>query len=458
MIQNWLELLQPLTSRIEGPAARRLVKGVSWSVAGGVISSASTLVASVFVARLLGPAEYGALGIIQSTLATFIVFAGPALGLTATKYIAELRESDPERAARILRLNNTVAFLLGGVLALVVFVAAPYLASKTLAAPYLVIPLQMAAPALFLTSINSAQIGTLAGFEAFGRIAKINLLRGIVIFPVMWYLTMHYGLGGAVVSLSIVAAIGCLASSWSLRRETRRAKFPFSNQGYWSEARLLITFSLPAMLSALMYLAPSWLANVILVREPNGYVEMGVFNAANQWRSAILFLPSVVTPTFLSILANLAGTGRMAQYRKVFLASVVGITLVALAPASVIAIASGQIMGAYGTGFSHGALVLVLIAIATALAAPCMAILQSITSIGNLWSSVVMIGVWGAIFLVSVLFFKRLGAEGLAIAYMIAYAVQLILFASYTYFVLKPAMSKVPTAHREVGVSFDLPT
>ena len=421
----------------------RLLKGVSWSVVGGVISSGATLAASILVARLLGPAEFGSFGIIQSTLTAFAVFAGPSLGLTATKHIAELRHSNPARAAQILHLNNTVGVLLSGIMALVVFFTAPFMASEILAAPHLLVPLRLAAAALFLISVNSAQIGALTGFEAFSGIAEINLMKGIATLILMWLLTFHYGLLGAVISLSIVAAIGCLVSSWYLRREIRNANFPSSNPGYWSEARLLITFSLPAMLTSIMFIVPAWLGNVILVQEPDGYVEMGIFNAANQWRSAILFLPSVMTPTFLSVLANLAGNGLMRKYRKVFFVSIASITLISLAPAGLITLASTQIMQVYGTGFSNGASALALIAIATALAAPCMAILQSITSIGNLWHSVVMTGIWGGTFLVSALLLKHLGAEGLALAYAIAYGVQLFLFVGYTYLVLMPVMSKV---------------
>src|SRR5512142_583928 len=73
---------------------KRLATGVGWTATGSVVASAATLLVSVAVARLLGPAQYGEFGALQSTLGTLGLFVAPSLGLTATKYLAELRASD----------------------------------------------------------------------------------------------------------------------------------------------------------------------------------------------------------------------------------------------------------------------------------------------------------------------------------------------------------------------------
>ena len=62
------------------------------------------LIASMVVARILGKNEFGELGMIQSTVGMLGVFAGFGLGLTATKHVAELKHSNPERTGRILSL------------------------------------------------------------------------------------------------------------------------------------------------------------------------------------------------------------------------------------------------------------------------------------------------------------------------------------------------------------------
>ncbi len=54
---------------------------------------------------MLGKEEFGKLGIVQSTVGMFQVFAGFGLGLTATKYVAEFRDSDPAKTGRIIGLS-----------------------------------------------------------------------------------------------------------------------------------------------------------------------------------------------------------------------------------------------------------------------------------------------------------------------------------------------------------------
>ena len=51
---------------------------------------------------------------IQSTVGMFGVFAGFGLGLTATKHVAEFRQSDPERDGLIIGLSALIAIGTGG--------------------------------------------------------------------------------------------------------------------------------------------------------------------------------------------------------------------------------------------------------------------------------------------------------------------------------------------------------
>ena len=91
----------------------RLAKGVFWSMTGTVISQGMMLVASVLVARMLGKTGYGELGMVRSTVSMFGIFAGFGLGLTATKYVAEFRQTDPDKTGRIIGLSRLFAIATG---------------------------------------------------------------------------------------------------------------------------------------------------------------------------------------------------------------------------------------------------------------------------------------------------------------------------------------------------------
>ena len=186
---------RPVLARIEAsPLAYRLARGAFWSLSGALIARGLGLLASVLVARVLGKEGYGELGIVQSTLGMFGTLAGFGLGMTATKFIAQYRTTDPARAGRIRALSSAFAWVSSSATAAVLFVLAPWLADRTLAAPQLTGLLQAGSLFLLLTAVNGAQMGALSGFESFKMVAKISLLSGLANFPLM-------GLIGILVSL-----------------------------------------------------------------------------------------------------------------------------------------------------------------------------------------------------------------------------------------------------------------
>ena len=126
----------------------RLARGAFWSMTGTVVAQGMGAVSAIAVARILKTSGYGELGIVQSTLSMFGIFAGLSLGYTSNKHTAEFRESDPDRAGRIIGLATLVALVSSLIVMLLVMVMADYLATTTLKAPHLGRYIRIAAPIL----------------------------------------------------------------------------------------------------------------------------------------------------------------------------------------------------------------------------------------------------------------------------------------------------------------------
>ena len=157
----------------------RLAHGAFWSMTGAGVSQAMMLLSSIVVARILGRQQFGEFGIINNTIGMFGIFAGFGLGMTATKYVAEFRGKDPARAGRIIALSSLVAMGTGALVAAVLLLIAPWLASETLSAPQLTGLLRLSAGFLFFSALGGAQTGALAGFEAFRTIARLNIMTNL---------------------------------------------------------------------------------------------------------------------------------------------------------------------------------------------------------------------------------------------------------------------------------------
>ena len=298
-------ILASTLARIEASEiGYRLAKGAFWSIAGSVISRGLMLVATIFVARMLGKTGYGELGMIQSTVGMFGIFAGFGLGLTATKHVAEFRQNDPARAGRIIGLSGLVALVTGGLMALCLFIFAPWLAVHTINAQHLTGVLRIGALILFINALNGAQTGALSGFEAFKTIAYVNLFIGLVSFPMLVCGAYFGGLNGAVWALVINLCFNWLFNHLALRKEGRRYNVPFTLRKCSRELPILWRFSLPAVLSGAMVGPVTWACNAMLVNQPGGYGEMGIFTAVLVFQSMLLFVSGMLNAPLMSMVSN----------------------------------------------------------------------------------------------------------------------------------------------------------
>jgi O-antigen/teichoic acid export membrane protein len=416
----------------------RFARGAFWSLAGTGVCQGLTLLALMITARILGREVFGKLGIIQSTVAMLGTLAGTAMGLTATKFVAHYRDAEPERTGRVIGLNTMVSVGAGGIMAGILYMFAGDLAGGTLKSPEMAGPLRTAALLLFFHAWNAAQQGVLAGFEAFGTIALVNSARGLVTVLGTVWATIHWQLSGAVWGLTVAAALACGSSALAIRLETRRQGLCIRWLSAWSERRVLWCFSLPAVLGGAMVAPINWLVCVFLAHQPHGYAELGIFNAANQWRLGLAFIPNVLTQSALPILANLFSRGDRRPYKKAIILNVILSTCISVAIAVPLLVGAKLVMRSYGRGFESGTLTLVLMLLAGVLNTVCSVVGGVIASSGRMWFSLLLNLLWAlALLLTAALFVPLHGAAGLGAAYLLSYVLHSAWQSVYLVFALK---------------------
>lgn len=402
----------------------RFARGASWSLVAMGVAQGLAVIASIVAARLLGKVAFGEFGMVTGTVGAFGMLAGLGLGLTATKYVAERRASDPVRAGQILGLMTRVAAVSGGAVSLMLFALAPWLAAHTLNAPHLVDELRIGCILLFLNALDGMQTGALAGLEAFKATARINLVRGLLSFPVLIAGVWFYGLTGAVIATVLVGAVGWWLSQVTLRRECMRAGVPISYQGTRRDLPVLWRFSLPAFLSAVMVAPVMWLANAFLANQPGGYGELGLFNAANQWRTALMLMPSVLLRVALPLMASSVHPQRSADFGKTLILTQ-SLTVAIVVPAgTLLMFLSEPLMGLYGSEFVNGTTVLIGVLCSIMISSIGSAAGAAIEARGKMWRGLALNLSWGAV-LIAVVWFSAgtYGARSLAFGSALAYLV-----------------------------------
>lgn len=427
----------------------RFARGVAWLFMGTVSARGAALVASVIVARELGLNRFGKFGMLQSTVITFQTFAAFGLGETATKYLAELRGKDPVRAGRIAGLSSATATVAGLVVALLLFLLAPSIARHALQAPDLAPALRISAPILLFAALTGAQSGALAGLEAFRASARASAIAGISTLPFLVGGAYLGGLEGAVWGLVLIAVVNWGVNKLVLDAELRRARIRLVLRDCWREIGVLVSFSLPAVLGGVLVVPVHWLCATLLVRGPNGFAEMGVFNAANQWYQALLFIPTLVSQAALPILANRFGSGAAHEAMDTLRLAIKANLLVSSSLALILALCSPLIMSTYGAGFRAGWPTLTIVALTSILLAVSVPVGQFIAATGRMWIGFAMNAGWAIAYIGFSAALVRYGAEGLAGARFFAYCLHAIWTFAYAAslrrsFASIPAITEIP--------------
>jgi len=427
-------LPRPLWQRIESSAlGYRLARGTFWSATGAVSSRFFTLVSSVIVAHLLGRETFGKLGVIHGTVGMFAMLSSLGMGMTAAKYVAEFRKTDPARAGRIIGLSAMMAWATGTFFMLVLVVVAPWLATHTLAAPNLITPLRIGSGMLLLGAVIGAQSGALSGFEAFKETSHIAFITGAISLVSSVLGAWEFGLTGAVLALVLTQAMGALLYYLALRKKSRESSVPIRFSGAFAEARIIWRFSIPAVMGGAMVTPAFWACSAIIANTPHGYSELGLFNAANQWRVAILMFPTMLAGVALPMLSSLRAEADAKGYRNLLLTNVKISAGTSAAVAIVISCLSLFIMRTYGKSFASGYPVLIVLCGVAVIMATLDVVGQSIASEGRMWFGFALNAIWAMVLITSTWTLRNSGALGLALANLIAYGIHTLTSCGYVW-------------------------
>ena len=415
---------------------RRMFHGAFWSFSGTAMGKLCLLVASILCAHLLKQEVFGQLGMIRSTLNIFIVFGASGIGVTATKLISTYRTNDIPRLLRMTRLTFRLAWVMALVLMVFCFVLARPIARHILHAEHLTFELQIASLLLLFSILYGVQNGVLTGLEQFKIMARNTFIGSLLEAVLMVAGAYFWGLTGAIVGLGI----GLGALFWVNRLSIKKhyAQYvvgemqPTHTPNDWS---ILLNDCIPATLSALMVTPTFWGIRTILLQH-DGYNSLALFEAADQWKVMMLFIPTAISQMVLPILTSIRQQRQ--QFRHVLLANIALIVGISSMITQLVLLLGGPIMQLYGKGFSDK-MPLVYLALSNIFSAYSNIIEMSIYSKNKMWQAFVINLFWAIVLLVSAYWLveRGLNATGIALAVLIAYGLKSILATLYLTLFLK---------------------
>jgi O-antigen/teichoic acid export membrane protein len=303
--------------------------------------------------------------------------------------------------------------------------AAPYLAVHLFNIPQMAASVRWAALFLFCSTVNGVQTGVLAGFENFRAVASVNVTRGGTTLLLTIPFVMLWHVEGAFAAMALAGCLSYCMSLFQIAVAKQTYGIPRTCNWDWKHLRVLWTFSLPSVLAGLLVSPVTWMVSLWLSKTANGYGELGLFGAANQWRIIVAFIPLTLCQPLLPLLTSL-NAKRDRSFNRVLSSSIAFTSIVSLIVAGVIVIVIPILQRFYGKGYGSLTPVLIPLLFSGITATACSTVANALASRERMWTNTVFNLFWAFTLLTTAHYAIPLaGAQGLAYSFL---AAQLLLF------------------------------
>lgn len=363
---------------------QRLIRSTFWVLFGTVISKGLSLLATIVVAKLLLSHTYGELSLIRSTITLFGLFATFGLGVTVTKFISESRDKNPELAGQVIRVAETITLITGLLMASLMILFANLISRKFLLAPHLSKEIVYSSFYLLLTALNLTQTGALAGLELFKKIAKINIVIGLLSFPITILFAYFWKLEGVIWALTLNLLINYILNKTALKKEIKIPRIVRNKKLF----KKIFVFSLPLALSEAVFSFSSWFQNYLIISYVN-FSSLGILEASQHWKNAILFVPGALASMILSFLSNIQADSKN-NFKKFLKINTLIYIIIIIVLNIIVLVFNKYISALYGKSYVGLSTVLVLNTISTLPYALSNLYTQALISIGKTKSTLIV--------------------------------------------------------------------
>ncbi|MEO0108621.1 MAG: oligosaccharide flippase family protein [candidate division WOR-3 bacterium] len=450
------------------PLAAFLVQGTAYSLVSLVVVRLISVVGSILVARILGREHLGMLAIVTNTSSIALLLATFGIPTALTKLAAEAAKetvqppSDSAKGRELAQVpgqassSTQVSHSLGGItgtgfmlslglslfVAILLFFLAPWGARVGYREMALARLFQIAAISLPISAVGvTFGQALLQALRQVKWISLVNMIQGTLGLPITVGLCLMLGVKGAVAAQIPIALLGAILVVIGLVRTQALSPRPFFDRDY---VPVLMHIALPAFLSGLVMIPALWLVTSHL-SVARGFGEVGLFNICYGLFGLVQFLPAAVGMPLVPIIARSQATEPERVRHLVQTALELTILVTFAISAATCLFARPLIQLLYGSQFVAAWRPMILMSAAVFLTSISYTIGHYFAGTGRMWVGMGFNLLW-FVSLVPIAFVltQRSGAQGLALAFVIAYALM--------------TMGILVYGQRVIGISVGYPT
>ena len=359
-------------------------KNVAWVTGLSSVERVAALLQTILIARALGITEYGVYGLLFGTIGFTASITGMQMGLTATVFIARYKETNKDKARRIIQYVNRFALIVSAVFLFSTLPFSNYLSAWLLSTEQYVLAIILGCIFVCGSILSGVQDGVVQGFEDFKAIARIKIATSLATLVAIYPGAKLFGLEGVLMITLGGLFIKYLLLNFVIRRHQLEQGFPQLGNGV-KFSDMVLVFSIPTMLTSLLVGFVTWFGMYLLSKQTSGFDEVAIANTGIQWRGPLLLISSSISSVAIPAFSRFKSSGdaasaRMLQEKLIWFNGIAASAVVAI-----LAVLAKPILGIYGPGFVSGKPIFLLV-LATAIPQVVSQVyLQKLVGTGKVW-------------------------------------------------------------------------
>lgn len=336
--------------------AREAAKGSLHIFAGNTSSTIILAVASITIARLLGPSNYGLYSVALIAPSLMLLFTDFGVNPALVRFTAKLRsEGKSESIGSLIRAGLHFQLATSLLMFLLIFLFADSLATHLLNRPDIGFLIRLASIAIVGNGFIAASSSIFNGLDKMDRTALILITRAIVkaiLAPILIVLGLSVfgALTGHILGCLVAGAIGAVMIA-------RISKLPRygsdEDPGFIPSLTLMVKYGIPLYTSTLIAGLLSQYKSIILAWLTSN-TEIGNYTIATTFSAAITLLTTPISTALFPAFSKLNPKSEKRSLQSLFSNSL-RYTLLLIIPASTfIAVSSKELVSVfYGPSYSE---------------------------------------------------------------------------------------------------------
>lgn len=283
---------------------RKLFSGTAHTLAAGLGLEAISLVTAIIYARLLGKESLGVLAILWQISAAIIPLSSLGINTAITKMIPDHQRGPPEEMETLLSSAFALTLAAGLSVSIGYFVMAELLAS-IYGVPELVLLIRVSASMVVLNALVVLAAAIVQGFQRVKELAWLAFVAQGVAVPVTFYMTMTWGLLGAVLAgaVSLAMTVGIYFRAVRAITSIHKVRITLSRADRKTVFSIL-HLALP-LFASFVVLRPALLFQSSFLALRLGYGDLGLFRVASILYGAVLLIPVALSIPLLPAISQM---------------------------------------------------------------------------------------------------------------------------------------------------------